>query len=54
MKNQTVNNSFVHFIDKFEENSETMVFNIDTDSQTPSPIKIVASSNANIFSDVTA
>ena len=51
---QPANNNFVHFIDNIEENSETLVYNIDPDSQTTSPIKIVGSSSANIFSNNTA
>ena len=48
------NNGFVHFIDNAEENCETIVYNIDPDSQSSSLIKLDASSSANIFSDRTA
>ena len=50
----TANNNFGHFIDNVAEKSETIVYNIEPDSQSSSPIKIVASSSANIFSDATA
>ena len=45
------NSKVVQFIDDTNDNSDTVIYNIEQDSGTSPPIQIVASSNPSIFSD---